>query len=82
MMSLRGQASWANMTSPGEKLTALVCHPSKKVSKAEELTYLSPNIGANINCQSIACTRSFDKGLTSAEGQKLEYFKLAANNIL
>ncbi len=33
------------MTSPRGKLTALVCHPTKKVNKAEELTYLSTNIG-------------------------------------
>jgi hypothetical protein len=26
------------MTSTGYKLTALVCHPTKKVNKAEELT--------------------------------------------
>jgi hypothetical protein len=32
------------MTSPGGKLTALACHPTKKVNKAEELTYLSTNI--------------------------------------
>jgi hypothetical protein len=29
---------------PGDKLTALVCHSTKKVNKAEELTYLSTNI--------------------------------------
>jgi hypothetical protein len=45
MMLLRGQASWANMMSPGGKLKALECHPTKKVNKAEELTYLSTNIG-------------------------------------
>ncbi len=31
-------------------------------------------------CQGIACTRSFDMGLTSAEGQKLGSFKWSANN--
>ncbi len=31
--------------------------------------------------QDFACTRSFGMGLTSAEGQKLECFKLTANNI-
>jgi hypothetical protein len=35
MMSLRGQASWAKMMPPGGKLTALVCHPPKKVNIAE-----------------------------------------------
>jgi hypothetical protein len=30
---------------------------------------------ANMHCQGIACTRSFDMGLTSADGQKLECFK-------
>ncbi len=29
----------------------------------------------NMHCQGIACTRSFGKGLTSAEGQKLKCFK-------
>ncbi len=32
------------MTSPEGKLTALACHPTIKVNKAEELTYLSTNI--------------------------------------
>jgi hypothetical protein len=39
--SFRGQASWEKVTSPGGKLTALACHPTKKVNKAEELTYYS-----------------------------------------
>ena len=43
-MSFRGQASWAKMTSPRGKLSALVGHPMTKVNKAEELTYLSTNI--------------------------------------
>ena len=38
-MSFRWQASWAKMTSPGGKLTALACHPTKKVNKAVELTH-------------------------------------------
>jgi hypothetical protein len=33
------------MTSLGGKLTALACHLTKKVIKAEELTYLFTNIG-------------------------------------
>jgi hypothetical protein len=44
------------MTSPGGKLTAPACHPTKKVNKAEFQTYLSTNIGvflrktfANVN---------------------------------
>jgi hypothetical protein len=45
MTPLKGQASWANMMSPGGKLKALKCHPTKKVNKAEELTYLLTNIG-------------------------------------
>jgi hypothetical protein len=28
----------------------------------------------NMHCQEIACARSFDMGLTSTEGQKLELF--------
>jgi hypothetical protein len=47
MISFRGQARWAKMTSLGGKLTALVCHPAKKLNIAEELTYLSTNIGCN-----------------------------------
>jgi hypothetical protein len=35
MMTFGGQASWAKITPPGGKLTALVCHPTKKVNKAE-----------------------------------------------
>jgi hypothetical protein len=45
MMSFRGQASWAKMMSLRAKLTTLACHPTKRVNKAEELTYLSTNIG-------------------------------------
>jgi hypothetical protein len=30
-------ASWAKMMSPWDKLTALTCHPTKRVNKAEEL---------------------------------------------
>jgi len=33
------------MMSPGFKLTALACHPNKKVNKAEDLTYFSTNTG-------------------------------------
>jgi hypothetical protein len=33
------------MTSPGGKLTALVCHLAKNLNKAEELTYLLTDIG-------------------------------------
>jgi hypothetical protein len=33
---------------PGIKLAALACHPTKKVSKAEELTYLSTILGSEI----------------------------------
>jgi hypothetical protein len=43
-MSFRGQACWAKMTSSGGKLTALACHPTKKVNIVEELTHLSTNI--------------------------------------
>jgi hypothetical protein len=35
MMSLRGQTSWAKMTSLRGKLTALACHLTKFVNKAE-----------------------------------------------
>jgi hypothetical protein len=32
------------MASLGGKLTALECHPTKRVNKAEELNYVSTNI--------------------------------------
>jgi hypothetical protein len=35
-----------------------------------------------MHCQGIAFTVSFDMHLTSAEGKKLECFKLTQNNIL
>jgi hypothetical protein len=41
MTSFRGQASRAQMKLPGGKLTALESYLTKKVNKAEELTYLS-----------------------------------------
>jgi hypothetical protein len=44
MTLFRGQASWAKMTSPVAIVTSLACHPTKKVNKAEELTYLSTDI--------------------------------------
>jgi len=44
MMSFKGQASWTKMMSPGGNLSALACHPTKKVNKAEQLTYLSTKI--------------------------------------
>jgi hypothetical protein len=43
-MSFKVQASLAKITLSGGKLIALACHPTKKVNKAEELTYLSTNI--------------------------------------
>ncbi len=43
-MSFREQASWAKMLSSGGKLTALACHSTKKVNKAEEPTNLITNI--------------------------------------
>jgi hypothetical protein len=47
MMPFRGQAYWAllglNVITWG-KLKALAYHPTKKVHKAEEPTYLSTNV--------------------------------------
>jgi hypothetical protein len=48
MTTFRGQASWAKMTSPGGKPAALVCHLTKRVNKAEELTYLLTNIAKKL----------------------------------
>jgi hypothetical protein len=44
MTSFRGQASSAKIESLRGKLTALACHPTERVNKAEELTFLSSNI--------------------------------------
>jgi hypothetical protein len=41
MTSFRGLSSWAKMTSPGGKITALACHPTRRVNKAGEQTCLS-----------------------------------------
>jgi hypothetical protein len=46
MASFRGQAGSAKITSLAGKLTALTCQPTKRVNKAEELTYLSTKIGS------------------------------------
>jgi len=50
------------MTSPWGKLTALACHPTKWVNKAEELTYLSTNINKHsiILCLFANHTRPFE----------------------
>jgi hypothetical protein len=45
-MSFRGQTIFAKMMSPVGKLATLECHPTKRVKKAEELNYLSTNIGS------------------------------------
>jgi len=37
-MAFRGQASSAKITSLGDKLTALACHPTKRVKKAEDIS--------------------------------------------
>ncbi len=46
MMSFRGQASLAKVTSPGGNLTALALHLTRNVNKAEELTYLYTSNGS------------------------------------
>jgi hypothetical protein len=46
MMPFRGQARWAKMMS----LTVLAYHPTKKLYKAEELTYLSTNVCRKKGC--------------------------------
>ncbi len=49
MMSFMRQASWAKMTSPVGKLTAIACHPTKNVNKTGELAYPSTNFGHNLH---------------------------------
>jgi hypothetical protein len=56
MTPFMGQVSWTKKTSPGGKLTALVCHMTKKENIAEELTYLSTNIDLH---KSILCKNTF-----------------------
>jgi hypothetical protein len=48
MTSFMGQASWAKMVLPGDKLIAVACHLTKRVNIAEELTYHSTHVGMNI----------------------------------
>ncbi len=43
-MPLRGQISWAKLTSPRGQSKSTGMPPDQKVNKAEELTYLSINI--------------------------------------
>ncbi len=52
--NIQGQASWAKMTPPGCKLTALAYHPTKRVNKAQELTYLSTYIEVSSQFEFIA----------------------------
>jgi hypothetical protein len=59
MTSFRGQASWAKMTSRGGNLTALECHPTKKVNKAEEPTLLSTKIASIYTFSKIHATAVF-----------------------
>jgi hypothetical protein len=47
MTTFGGHFSWAKIMSAGGKLTSMVCHPTKKVNKAEELAYLYINIDLN-----------------------------------
>jgi hypothetical protein len=48
MTSFRGQAWSDKMMSLGGKLTELACSLTKRVNKAEELTYISSKIGVSI----------------------------------
>jgi len=48
MKSFRGEARQGKMMSSGGKLTALSYHPTKRVNKSEELTYLPTIIGRDI----------------------------------
>jgi len=44
MTSFWGQVRWAKMIPSGSQVTELACYLTKKVNKAEGLTYLSTNI--------------------------------------
>ena len=55
------------MTSLGGKLTALLCHPAKRVNKAEDLTNLSTNIGTNMHCHALNELGMFFTGSTTPE---------------
>jgi hypothetical protein len=47
MVAFRGQDSWAKNDVTWVKLAALVCHPTKKINKAEELNNLWKNFAYN-----------------------------------
>ncbi len=64
MTSFRGTGWLGIKTSPRGKLTALPCHLTKKVNKAEELTYLSTNI---VTLGSSSQGRGFDQGILKGE---------------
>jgi hypothetical protein len=50
MTSIRGHDAWAKVTSTLGKITALVCHPTKKykINQAQELNLSLSNIGENV----------------------------------
>ncbi len=52
---LGARASWDKMKSPEGKLTALACHLTRKVNKAEEPTYLFTSIGQNTTKSNKEC---------------------------
>jgi hypothetical protein len=58
MMSFRGQANWTKMMAFGGKLTALACHLTKRLNKAEELSNLSTNITSSFTDNNVV---QFDK---------------------
>jgi hypothetical protein len=52
------------MTSPGGELTAVLCRPTKKVNKSEELNHLSINIGLT-SCHEYCYSAKLGKDIVS-----------------
>ncbi len=62
--SFRGQARWVKMTSPRGELTAVLCRPTKRVNKTEELNRLSINIGLT-SCRDYCYSAKLGKDIVS-----------------
>jgi hypothetical protein len=82
MTSFKGQVSSAKMMSLGGKLTALACHPTKRVNKSEELTYLYTNIKPSVMTVG-PCTKNLSYGYDSHLGSGyLAIFNLTTQLLL
>ncbi len=78
MMSLRRLASWAKMMSLRGKLTALACHLTKFVNKAEQWAFLSINIGT---CSAQGANASTVVTLATGSGSDVDSIE-KSNNVI